>query len=134
VGEISPYSYIDGIYLKCSRGSSYENVAITVSIGANVDGYRKIIGRAKELTESKDSWKEFLAWLKESVLKGAYMLTDDKSIGMLEAIEETFPQVRYRRCSVHFYRDVFSQISTNKRVYIAKMHESYTRPKSLRHR
>ena len=39
-----PYVYVDGIYLKRSWGSSYENVAVMVAIGVNEDGYREVIG------------------------------------------------------------------------------------------
>lgn len=39
-----PYVYIDGVYLKCSWGDSYENVAIMVAIDVNDDGYREVVG------------------------------------------------------------------------------------------
>ena len=51
-----PYVYVDGIYLKRSRGGSYENVAVMVAIGANEDGYREVIGCAEGFTESKERW------------------------------------------------------------------------------
>ncbi len=116
-----PYVYIDGIYLKRSWGGSYENVAVMVAIGVNADGYREIIGCAEGLTETKDSWKEFLAWLKDRGLRGVRMLTGDKSLGMPGAIEEVFPQARRQRWTVHFYRNVFSKVPKNKRPYVAKM-------------
>lgn len=116
-----PYVYIDGIYLKRSWGGSYENVAVMIAIGVNRDGYREIIGCAEGFTESKESWREFLAWLKGRGLKGVRMVTGDKSLGMLGAIEETFPQARYQRCTVHFYRNVFGKVPRSKRAYVAKM-------------
>lgn len=116
-----PYVYIDGIYLKRSWGGSYENVAVMVAIGVNSDGYREIIGCAEGFSESKESWKEFLAWLKGRGLKGVRMVTGDKSLGMLGAIEEVFPEAKYQRCTVHFYRNVFGKVPKNKRAYVAKM-------------
>lgn len=86
-----PYVYVDGIYLKRSWGGSYENVAVMIAIGVNEDGYREIIGCAEGFTESKDSWMEFLIWLKSRGLKGVRMVTGDKSSGMLGALEEVFP-------------------------------------------
>lgn len=62
-----------------------------IAIGVNRDGYREIIGCAEGFTESKESRREFLAWLKGRGLKGVRMVTGDKSLGMLGAIEETFP-------------------------------------------
>lgn len=116
-----PYVYVDGIYLKRSWGGSCENVAVMVAIGVNSNGYREIIGCAEGFTESKESWREFLAWLKGRGLKGVRMVTGDKSLGMLGAIEEVFPKVRYQRCTVHFYRNVFGKVPKGKRAYVAKM-------------
>lgn len=116
-----PYVYVDGIYLKRSWGGSCENVAVMVAIGVNSNGYREIIGCAEGFTESKESWREFLAWLKGRGLKGVRMVTGDKSLGMLGAIEEVFPKARYQRCTVHFYRNVFGKVPKGKRAYVAKM-------------
>lgn len=116
-----PYIYVDGIYLKRSWGGSYENVAVMIAIGVNSDGYREIIGCAEGFTESKESWKEFLLWLKSRGLKGVKMLTGDKSLGMLGALDEVFPKARYQRCTVHFYRNVLAKVPKGKRSYVAKM-------------
>ena len=35
-------------------------------------------------------------------------------MGMLEAIGEVFPDARYQRCIVHFYRNVFTVIPKQK--------------------
>lgn len=59
-----PYVFVDGIYLKRSRGGSYENVAVPVAIGVNSAGDREVIGCAEGYTESADSWREFFSWLK----------------------------------------------------------------------
>lgn len=116
-----PYVFIDGIYLKRSWGGSYENVSILVAIGVNGDGRREIIGCAEGFAESKDSWKEFLLWLKGRGLSGVRMVTGDKCQGMVGALEEVFPQASYQRCTVHFYRNVFSKIPKQKRTLVAKM-------------
>ena len=116
-----PYVFIDGIYLKRSWGGSYENVSILVAIGVNGDGRREIIGCAEGFTESKDSWREFLLWLRERGLRGVRMVTGDKCQGMVGALEEVLPQARYQRCTVHFYRNVFSKVPKQKRTLVAKM-------------
>ena len=116
-----PYVFIDGIYLKRSWGGSYENVSILVAIGVNGDGRREIIGCAEGFTESKDSWREFLLWLKGRGLSGVRMVTGDKCQGMVGALEEVFPQASYQRCTVHFYRNVFSKVPKQKRALVARM-------------
>ena len=116
-----PYVFVDGIYLKRSWGGSYENVSVMVAIGVDGDGRREIIGCAEGFTESKDSWKDFLLWLKGRGLSGVKMVTGDKCQGMVGALEEVFPKAKYQRCTVHFYRNVFGKVPRQKRVLVAKM-------------
>lgn len=116
-----PYLFVDGIYLKRSWGGSYENVAVMVAIGVNSEGRREIVGCAEGFTESKESWKEFLLWLRGRGLSGVRLVTGDKSLGLLGALEEVFPDAKYQRCTVHFYRNVFGKVPRRKRVKVAKM-------------
>ena len=100
-----PYVYVDGIYLKRSWGGSYENVAIMAAVGVNEDGYREVIGCA----ESSECWRDFLSWLKSRGLRGVRMFVGDKAAGMVGSIAEVFPDARYQRCTVHFYRNVLAK-------------------------
>jgi len=42
-------------------------------------------------------------------------------LGMLEAVGEVFPEAKYQRCTVHFYRNVFSVTPPSKVKLVAKM-------------
>ena len=103
-----PYVYVDGIYLKRNWGGEFENVSILVAIGVNEDGCREIIGAAEGMKEDAESWKNFLVWLKERGLDGVKLIVGDKCLGMCNAVTEVFPEAKYQRCTVHFYRNVFS--------------------------
>ena len=116
-----PYVFVDGIYLKRSWGGSYENVAVLVAIGVNSAGDREVIGCSEGYTESAESWREFFSWLKRRGLSGVRLVTGDKCAGMLGALEEVFPGARYQRCTVHFYRNVFSVVPKSKVKIVAKM-------------
>lgn len=59
------------------------------------------------------------------------MVTGDKSLGMLGALEEVFPQARYQRCTVHFYRNVFGKVPGQKREKVAKMLKAIHAQESL---
>lgn len=63
----------------------------------------------------------FLLWLRGRGLSGVRLVTGDKSLGMLGALEEVFPEARYQRCTVHFYRNVFGKVPRQKRTRVAKM-------------
>ena len=43
-------------------------------------------------------------------MDGVKLIVGDKCIGMLEAVGEVFPDAKYQRCTVHFYRNVFSVV------------------------
>ena len=116
-----PYVYVDGIYLKRNWGGEFENVSILVAIGVDEDGYREIIGAAEGMKEDAESWKSFLVWLKERGLNGVKLIVGDKCLGMLEAVGEVFPDAKYQRCTVHFYRNVFSVVPKSKVKIVAKM-------------
>lgn len=116
-----PYVYVDGIYLKRNWGGEYENVAILVAIAVNEDGYREVLGAAEGMKEDKASWVDFFQWLKGRGLDGVKLIVGDKCMGMLEAVYEVFPDAKYQRCTVHFYRNVFSVTPRSKVKLVAKM-------------
>mgnify|MGYP000662265108 FL=1 len=105
-----PYVYVDGIYLKRNWGGEFENVSILVAIGVDEDGYREVIGAAEGMKEDAESWKNFLIWLKERGLEGVKLMVGDKCLGMCNAVAEVFPAAKNQRCTVHFYRNVFSVV------------------------
>ena len=49
------------------------------------------------------------------------MFIGDKNLGMLETIGEVFPEAKYQRCVVHFYRNVFSVVPRGKIREVAMM-------------
>lgn len=116
-----PYVYLDGIYLKRNWGGSYENVAILVAMAVNEDGQREVIGAAEGMKEDAPSWRAFLKSLKERGLTGTQLFVGDKNNGLVEAIREIFPQAKYQRCTVHFYRNVFTKVPRKKSREVAAM-------------
>jgi transposase-like protein len=120
-GGCYPYVYVDGIYLRRNWGGEYENVAILVAIAVNEDGYREVLGAAEGMEEDKASWVSYFQWLKGRGLNGVKLIVGDKCMGMLEAVGEVFPEAKYQRCVVHFYRNVFSVVPKSKVKLVAKM-------------
>ena len=116
-----PYVYLDGIYLKRNWGGEYENVAILIAMAVNQRGEREVIGATEGMKEDKESWLSFLRHLKERGLQGTQLFIADKCSGLIEAMAEVFPQARYQRCVVHFYRNVFSVVPRKKAKEVAAM-------------
>ena len=90
------------------------SVSVLVAIGVSEDGYREILGACEGASESKECWRSFLVGLKERGLKGVRPFTSDKHLGFLESASEVFPDAKWQRCTVHFFRNLMSKIPRNK--------------------
>src|SRR5699024_898194 len=96
-------------------------VSVLVAIGVSQDGCREILGAAEGMKEDRESWRSFFVWLKERGLTGVRLIIGDKNLGMLKTILEVFPDARYQRCTVHFYKNIFSATLRNKMKTVALM-------------
>jgi transposase-like protein len=116
-----PYVYVDGIYLKRNWGGEYENIAVLIAMAVNQEGDREVIGAAEGMKEDLASWRDFLRSLKQRGLTGTKLFIGDKNLGLLEAVNEVFPDAKYQRCTVHFYRNVFSVTPRSRMKEMAAM-------------
>ena len=116
-----PYVYLDGIYLRRSWGGEVSNVAVLVAIAVNAAGYREVIGVSEGAKEDLESWRKFLKHLKERGLQGVKLFITDKCLGLVEALGEVFPESKWQRCMVHFYRNVFTVVPKTKVREVAAM-------------
>ena len=115
------YVYLDGIWMKRSWGGEVKNISVLVAIGVNEDGFREILGVAEGTKEDKDSWQRFLRYLKERGLNEVDLFISDKSLGLVESIPDFYPEAKWQRCIVHFYRNVFSMVPQGRVKEVATM-------------
>ena len=54
-------------------------------------------------------------------LDGIKLVIGDKYLGMLEAVSEVYPDAKYQRCTVHFYRNIFSAVPRSKMKAVARV-------------
>jgi putative transposase len=120
VGDF-PYVYLDGVILKRSWSGEIKNVSVLVAIGVGVDGFRQILGVAEGEKEDLEGWRGFLRHLKDRGLSGVRLIISDACRGLIEAAAEVFPKTDWQRCTVHFYRNVFSHAPNNKVAEVARM-------------
>jgi transposase-like protein len=116
-----PYVYLDGIVLKRTWAGEVRNVSVLVAIGVDADGYRKVLGVAEGAKEDLAGWQGFLRHLQQRGLSGVQLVTSDACRGLIEALGESFPETRWQRCTVHFYRNVFSVVPSGKVREVAAM-------------
>lgn len=115
------YVYLDGIWLKRSWGGEVRNVAVLVAVGVDADGFREILGVAEGAKEDKESWRNFLRYLKGRGLKGVQLVISDKCLGLLEALGEFYPEAQWQRCMFHWHRNVSRVVPRGRRKEVAAM-------------
>jgi len=127
-----PYLYLDGIVLKRTWAGEVRNVSLLVAISVNAEGYREMLGIVEGAKEDKAGWSGFLKHLKDRGLKGVELIVSDACTGLVESASEFFPDTRWQRCVVHWYRNVFSHVPAGKMREVALMlkaiHASESRP------
>lgn len=116
-----PYVYLDGVVMKRTWAEEVRNVSILVAFGVNDGGNREILGAAEGTKEDREGWGAFLKSLKERGLSGVQLFISDKCIGLVEALAEYYPEARWQRCTVHFYRNVFRSVPHAKGAEVAAM-------------
>ena len=97
------------------------NVSLLVAMGVNGEGFREVLAVAEGSKEDKASWTAFLRHLKERGLKGVRLFVSDKCLGLVESLGEFYPEALWQRCTVHFYRKVWTAVPTSKGKEVAAM-------------
>jgi putative transposase len=121
IEKVYPYVYLDGICLKRSWAGEVRNVSVLVAVGVGAEGFREILGAAEGPKEDAESCRKFLTYLKNRGLTGIELIISDKCIGLVEAATEFYPEARWQRCVVHWYRNIFSEVPTTKIKDVAAM-------------
>jgi transposase-like protein len=115
------YVFLDGMWLKRSWGGEVRTLAILVAVGVDKEGFREVLGVMEGAKEDYASWLAFLRHLKARGLKGVRLIISDKCLGLVEALGEVFPEALWQRCTVHFYRNVFTAVPRGKVREVAAM-------------
>jgi transposase-like protein len=116
-----PYVYLDGIVLKRTWADQVANVSVLVAVGVAADGYRQILGVCEGAKEDKEGWSGFLRHLKKRGLAGVRLFISDACLGLIESLHDFYPTARWQRCTVHFYRNVFTVVPRGKVKHVAMM-------------
>lgn len=60
--------------------------------------------------ESRSSWRDFLAQLRDRGLHGVEFVVSDDHAGLVAAIREILPEAAWQRCYVHFLRNALDYV------------------------
>ena len=115
------YVFLDGIWLKRCWAGEVKNISVLVAIGVDQDGYRHVLGAKEGAKEDKESWMAFMRYLKARGLRGVQLFVSDKCLGLVESLADFYPDAKWQRCVVHFYRNVFTAVPKGKVKDVAAM-------------
>ncbi len=107
--------------MKRTWAGEVRNVSLLVASAVNREGYREILGICEGAKEDKSGWSSFLRHLVDRGLKGVQLVISDACRGLVESIADYLPDARWQRCMVHFYRNVFSHVPSDKMREVTHM-------------
>ena len=111
--DLSPVQYaylvVDVIYIKVRENHKVVSKACHIAIGISEEGKRRLLGFDISDGESDYSWSRFFNHLKERGLNGLKMVISDAHSGLVKAIKQTFINVSWQRCQVHFLRNILAK-------------------------
>lgn len=108
--EAFPYLILDARYEKVREAGVITSQAVLIAIGIDWDGRRQVLGVELANRESRSSWRDFLAGLRERGLAGVEFVVADDHAGLRAAIREVIPEAACQRCYVHFLRNALDYV------------------------
>ena len=113
------YLFFDGIHLKRrsaprlfrKMARARQKVAL-VAYGLTEGGVKELIGYRLEPSESEAGWRRFLMSLYRRGLKGEKLklIVTDGSKGLLNALDDMYPETRRQRCWFHKMSNVLGKV------------------------
>ncbi|MFJ4619490.1 transposase [Streptomyces sp. NPDC088812] len=101
-----PYIYLDATYCKVRVDHQIVSQAVVIATGITEDGNREVLGVVVGDNETEAFWTEFLRSLRSRGLSGVRLVLGDNHAGLVAAIRKVMLGSAYRRCRVHFLRNV----------------------------
>ena len=80
-----------------------------------------MLGVAEGAKEDKAGWSGFLRHLKKRGLQDVELVISDACLGLMESLGDFYPNAKWQRCTVHFYRNVFTVVPRAKVKEVARM-------------
>jgi transposase-like protein len=108
--EPYPYLILDARYERVREGGVIQPQAVLVAIGINWEGRRQVLAVELANRESRSSWRDFLAKLRDRGLHGVEFVVSDDHAGLKAAIREILSEAAWQRCYVHFLRNALDYV------------------------
>lgn len=106
-----PYVFLDARYEKVHEHGRVISKAVLVAVGVTAEGRRELLGYDVTAGEQEACWEAFLATLVARGLRGVRMVVSDAHSGLRGAIQKTFGEASWQRCTIHLGRNLAAEVS-----------------------
>lgn len=111
--------YIDATYIAVKR-ETVSKEAVYIAVGIREDGSKEVLTYAVAPTESAYIWKELLQDVKQRGTEQILLFISDGLTGIVNAIQEIYPQAKYQTCCVHLARNMAHKVRVSDRAEICE--------------
>lgn len=84
--------------------------AVYIAVGIREDSSKEVLTYAIAPTGSAYIWKELLQDVKQRGTEQILLFISDGLTGMVNAIQEIYPQAKYQTCCVHLARNIAHKV------------------------
>lgn len=129
VGCRYPVLWVDALYEKVRYDGRVVSMAILLVCGVNEAGTQEVLAIEPMLEESRESYTQLFAKLKERSLQPPSLVISDAHAGLVAAIRESFSGASWQRCKVHFMRNILAHIPhRDKQAFAAELKQIWLAP------
>jgi putative transposase len=114
-----PVVYIDALVAKVRDGSAVRNKAVSIAVGIDADGCKRVLGIWLATAEGAKAWAQAMAQLRNRGLEEVLFVCCDGLSGLGDEIAVTWPDATVQTCTVHLIRRSLNYASYNDRKAMA---------------
>ena len=124
-----PDVWLDARYEHVRENGRVLSMAVIGADGLRADGVREVLGVTVGVGEDTVLWREFLQGLVGRGLRGVQLVISDAHRGLVDAIAQVFVGASWRRCKVHFLRNVEARVPKSAQSMVrAAVSSIFTQP------
>ena len=124
-----PVLWVDALYERIRYDNRIINMAVEVVIGIDMQGKRDILAIEPTQEESESTYKSLFDSLKARGLEDVWLVVSDAHKGLTKAIRESFVGCAWKRCKVHFMRNILARIpGKDKAAFASSLKQVWLQP------
>lgn len=127
------YLYVDAMYIKVRENNKVVSKAVYIAQAVNELDKRELVGFKVSEKESHKAWSEFFEDLRTRGFTNPKLIISDAHKGLRSAISEEFLDVPWQRCTVHFLRNIVTNMPKKDSYHARRLLRSIFKAPTIQH-